>query len=150
MTRRQLGGSLADSERAWAKVKWVSKEPAGRSSLVVQLAGVGDPLVDQDQGRAVVGQQLTQHVAGIGGALVVGAHPLKGSARRGRAAGAMAQLPGKLAPQRAYLRAVRLGDRVAGRDAVADEDDAVDARQIGHAGRLHDVVDTVQLARLRA
>ena len=43
-----------------------------------------------------------------------------------------------------------LVDRVAGGDAVADEDDAVDAGQVGYFGGLHDVVDTVQLAGLRA
>ena len=119
----------------------------GQVAFVVQLAGVGDILVDQDQGRAVVCQQLTEGVAGVGGVLVVGAHAFVGSARFAVAAGGMAQLPGKLAPQGAHLRAVRLGDWVAGRDAVADEDDAVDAREFGHFGGLHDVVDAVQLAR---
>ena len=150
MTRRQLGGSLADSERAWAKGELGLEGAGGQVAFVVQLAGVGDILVDQDQGWAVVCQQLTEGVAGIGGFLVVGAHAFVGSARLALAAGGMAELPGKLAPQSAHLGAVRLGYRVAGGDAVADEDDAVDARQFGHAGRLHDVVDTVQLAGLRA
>ena len=122
----------------------------GQVAFVVQLAGVGDILVDQDQGRAVVCQQLTEGVAGVGGVLVVGAHAFVGSARFAVAASGMAQLPGKLAPQSAHLGAVRLGDWVAGRDAVADEDDSVDPRQFGHFGSLHDVVDAVQLAGLRA
>ena len=116
----------------------------------MELAGVGDILVDEDQGGAVVCQQLAEGVAGVGGVLVVGAHALEGGARLARAAGGMAELPGKLAPQRAHLGAVGLGDWVAGRDAVADEDDAVDAWEFVHFRRLHDVIDAVQLAGLRA
>ena len=62
----------------------------------------------------------------------------------------MAQLPGEFAPEGAYLGAVGLGDGVAGGDAVAYEDDAVDPRHFGHIGGLHDVVDAVQLAGLGA
>ena len=75
----------------------------------MELAGVGDPLVDEDEGGAVVGEQLAEGVAGIGGALVVGTDAVEGGARLVRAAGGMAQLPGKLAPEGAHLGAVRLG-----------------------------------------
>ena len=48
-------------------------EAAGRQvALVVELARVGHPLVDQDQARPVLLEQLAQHVAGVRGLLVVG------------------------------------------------------------------------------
>src|SRR4051812_3541512 len=51
-TRRQCFASLADSVSAWAECE-VRFEAAGRKiALVMQLAGVGHPFVDQDQGRA--------------------------------------------------------------------------------------------------
>ena len=72
----------------------------GQVALVVELARVGHPLVDQDQARPVLVEQLAQHVAGAGRLLVVGL-----DAREGLLA---AELPGQLAPQRAHHRAVGL------------------------------------------
>ena len=51
--QRALGTALAASVSAWAKVNWASNEPAGQAVDAVELAGVGDPLVDQDQARRV-------------------------------------------------------------------------------------------------
>ena len=51
------GTVLTASVRVWAKVNWVSNVPPRRSSSAVQLAGVGDPLVDQDQARRVLREQ---------------------------------------------------------------------------------------------
>ncbi len=69
-------------------------------ALVVKLARVGHPFVDQDQAGPVVVHQLAQYVARAGGALVIGADSLEGRLA--------AELPGQLAPQRADDRAVRL------------------------------------------
>ena len=61
---RRLGQRLGEGE--------LRLEAAGRQvALVVQLARIGHPLVDQDQARAVVVEQLAQHVAGAGRLLVV-------------------------------------------------------------------------------
>ena len=92
----------------------------GEVALIVQLPRIGDPLVDQDQARPILDQELPQHVARARGALVI-----LGEARIGRGA---ADLPRQLAPQRTHHRAIVLGDRIAWRDAVAHEDDAVHRR----------------------
>ena len=106
----RLGQRLGEGE--------LGLEAAGRQvALIVELAGVGHPLVDQDQARPVLVEQLAQHVAGVGRLLVVGL-----DARVGLLA---AELPGQLAPQRADHGAVGLGDGIAGRDLVADQHDAL-------------------------
>ena len=62
---RRLGQRLGEGE--------LGLEAAGRQvALVVELARVGDPLVDQDQARPVLVEQLAQHVAGARRLLVVG------------------------------------------------------------------------------
>ena len=103
----------------------------------MELARVGDPLVDQDQARPVLDEKLPQHVAGAGRVLVVSGDA--GVRRR------PAQLPRQLAPQRAHDRPVVLRGRIARRDAVAHQDDAPDAQrrrrpdvaqQRLHAGQL--------------
>ena len=86
-------------------------------ALVVELARVGHPLVDQDQARPVLVEQLAQHVAGARRLLVVG---LDAGERL-----LAAELPGQLAPQRAHHRAVGLGDGIAGRDLVAHQHHAL-------------------------
>ena len=104
------------------------KATAGQVTGIVELAGIGHPLVDQDQAGAVLVHQLAQHVARAGGPLVVGAHPLIGSAAP--------QLPGQLAPQGAHQRTVGLTDRVAGRQLEPDQDDSAHGRQRCIAARL--------------
>ena len=111
---RRLGQRLGEGELRL-------EAAGGQVALVVELARVGHPLVDQDQARAVLVEQLAQHIAGAGRLLVVG---------RTRCEGLLAaELPGQLAPQRAHHRAVGLRDRVAGRDLVAHQHHAPDGRQ---------------------
>ena len=93
------------------------EQPTGHGSLGVgcvgELAGVGDPLVDQNDGRAELREQLAHQVAGVGaGAVGVGDDrvPLR-----------TAELPGQLAPQRVHHGAVRLAGRRRRRDLVAHE-----------------------------
>ncbi len=115
---------------------------AGQLGRVVKLAGVGHPLVDEDEARAVVVHQFAQHVAGAGGSLVVGAQAIIGRPA--------AQLPGQFAPQGVDDRAVGLDRRIAGGDAVADQDDATHVRQLVDARLFHDGVDAQQFAGDRA
>jgi hypothetical protein len=109
-------------------------EAAGRQvALVVELARIGHPFVDQDQAGAVVVEQLAQHVAGAGRVLVVGLHAGESFLA--------AQLPGQFAPQRAHHRAIGLGRRVARRNLVADQHHPPRLERALGAGRLHDRVD---------
>ena len=72
ITSRQLLGELGRLGQRLGEGE-LRLEGAGRQvALVVELAGVGDPLVDQDQARAVRVEQLAQRVAGAGRRLVVG------------------------------------------------------------------------------
>ena len=107
----------------------------------MELARVGHPLVDQDQARPVLLEQLAQHVARVRGLLVVGL-----DAREGLLA---AELPGQLAPQRAHHRAVRLGDGIAGRDLVPHQHHALRLGQALHARVGQHRVHASQLARVR-
>ena len=108
---RRLGQHLGEGE--------LRLEAARRQvALVVELARIGDPLVDQDQARPILVEQLAQHVAGAGRLLIVGL-----DARERLLA---AKLPGQLAPERAHDGAVGLGDGIAGRDLVADQHDALE------------------------
>ena len=123
---RRLGQHLGEGE--------LRLEAARRQvALVVELARVGHPLVDQDQARPVLVEQLAQHVAGAGRLLVVGL-----DARERLLA---AELPGQLAPQRAHDGAVGLGDGIAGRDLVAHQHHAPGGRQRLCARLLHHAVD---------
>ena len=93
----RLGQRLGESE--------LSLEAARRQiGVVVKLARVGDPLVDQHQAGPVLLQQLPQHVPGTGRPLIIGAHPLESLPA--------AELVGELAPYGAHHRAVRFGHRV--------------------------------------
>ena len=115
-------------------------EAAGRQvALIVELARVGDPLVDQDQTRSVLDEKLAQPVAGAGGMLVVSGHARE---RLGSA-----ELPRQLAPEGLYHGAVGLGNRIAGRDAVADQHDTTHRGQFGGAGVLQHLVDAGQTGR---
>ena len=113
--------------------------PGRQVALIVQLARVGDPLVDQDQARPVLDEKLLQHVAGARRALVVG--------RDARVRRRAPQLPRQLAPQRPHHRAVRLGDGIARRDADAHQDHPAHRRRRRGAGLPQQRVDAGQLAR---
>ena len=127
---RRLGQHLGEGE--------LRLEAARRQvALVVELAGVGHPLVDQDQARPVLVEQLAEHVAGAGRLLVVG---LDAGERL-----LAAELPGQLAPERAHHGAVGLGGGIAGRDLVAHQHHAPGGRQRLGARLLHHRVDAHQL-----
>ena len=108
----------------------------------MQLTGVGHPFVDQHEARAILDEQLPEHVPRAGGFLIV-----LGDARVGLLA---AQLIRQLAPQRPHHRAVGLGDRVAGRDLVAHQHDAPCGRQVLHPGFSQHGIHAGQFARGRA
>ena len=112
--------ALAASLSAWAKVKCVSNVPAGRSAVGVQLPGVGDPFVDQDQAGAVLVEQFLERVAGVRGVLVVLLDEL--------VAFLAAKLPGDLAPEGADDGPVGLLVGLAWGNLRADEDGPVDVR----------------------
>ena len=95
----------------------------------MQLTCVGDPLVDQNQARTVLDEQLAQHVARARRLLIV----LGDAGERLLAA----KLPGQLAPQRTDHGAVRLGRRISWGDLVADEHHALHLRQALGAGLAH-------------
>ena len=89
-TSRQFLASFADSVSAWAKVNCVSKPPAGKIALIVELARIGHPFVDQHEAGTVFDEQLAQHVARAGRLLVVLRDP--------RECLRAAELVGELAP----------------------------------------------------
>src|SRR5690606_35053948 len=110
--RGGVGGGQADDEQAalgelgrlgerQREAELRLEAAAGEAALLVELAGVGDPLVDQDEAGAVVVEERAERVAGVGGVLVVGADALVGAAGLLEAAGAEAELPRQLAPERA-------------------------------------------------
>ena len=120
--------------------------PSRQVALIVKLSRVGHPLVDQNQAWSVRVHQLAQHVARAGGPLVVGLDALEGFLGLLGPTGGEAELPRQLAPQRAHHRAVGLGHRVARRDLVAHQHDALDRRELGDLGLLQHRVDAEQLA----
>ena len=84
----------AASVSAWAKVNCVSNVPRGQVVVVVELARVGHPLVDQDQARRVRAEAARCSASpGLVPALV--------GLGDERVALRAAELPGQLAPERA-------------------------------------------------
>src|SRR5690606_4646598 len=114
------------------------KAARGQVTLVVELARIGDPFVDQHHARPVVLEQLAQHVAGTGSTLIIRADALVGLLS--------AELPGKLAPQRADDDAVRFRDGIARRDLVAHEHGATRRRKLRNLGLGHHGIYTRQLS----
>ena len=82
----------------------------------VQLAGIGDPFVDQDQAGAILVEEFLQRIAGVGGVLVVLFDEL--------VAFLAAELPGDFAPEGADDGPVGLLVRLARRNLRTDEDGA--------------------------
>ena len=115
--------------------------PRGKVALIVELACVGHPLIDQDQAWPVLLEQLAQHVAWVRRPLVVGL-----DARERLLA---AELVCQLAPQRAHHGPVRLGDRIPWRDLVSHQDHALHLGQALHTRGGEHCVDTGQFARFR-
>src|SRR5690606_37332139 len=117
----------------------MSLEAAGREiALVMQLTRIGDPLVDQDERRSVLVEQIAQDITGARRLLVV-----RPNAVVGRSA---AKLPSELAPQRVNESAVFLLNRVAGRDLVPDQNNPPDRGKLSDSGLLHDTLDAEQFA----
>ena len=110
----------------------------------MELAGVGHPLVDQDEAGAVRVEQLTEPVARIRRPLVILSDELVGLPRLLGAAGRLAELPRQLAPQRVHPRSVGLLARVAGRDLVAHQDGPVRLRDRLHPRFLEHLLDAHQ------
>ena len=148
-----VGGRQADHQQTVAgqfgrlgqglgKAELGLEAAGGQIALVVKLARIGDPFIDEDQAGAVFLEQLAQRVAGTGGLVVVG-----GDTRIG---GLAPQLPGQLAPQRAHHRAVALGYRIAGRDLVADQHDAAHGGQFFGLCFLQDGIDAGKFERIDA
>ena len=130
--------SFADSVNACANVNIVSKLPAGKIALVVQLTRVRDPLVDQNQAWTVLDEQLAQHVARARRLLII----FRDAVERLLAA----KLPGQFAPQRMDHRAIRFRCRISWGDLVADEDHALHFRQALRTGFAHHRIDTGQVS----
>jgi hypothetical protein len=103
----------------------------------VKLPRVGHPLIDQDQARAVLLEQLAQRIARARRLLIVRLNP--------RERLLAPKLPGQLAPQRPDNGAVRLDGRIARRDLVADQDHPPGARERRGISRLHHHVDSWQV-----
>ncbi|EXI71444.1 MAG: hypothetical protein AW07_03673 [Candidatus Accumulibacter sp. SK-11] len=132
---RQLGRFRQHLRKAELRL-----EAAGRQvALVLELARVGDLLVDQDHAGAVIVEQLAQRVAGAGCLLVVSRQPREGWFA--------AKLPGQFAPQRAHDRTVGLGRRVPRRNLVAYQHHAPGRRNPARPGGRHHFVDAGQLGR---
>ena len=91
----------------------------------VEAPRVGDPLVDEDEGGGVAGDEGPQGVAGVSAGAV-----RLGDERVGLGA---PELPGELPPQGVDDGAVGLGGGLAGRDLVADDGDPVNAPGEGRA-----------------
>ena len=106
MSFDRLGQRLGEGE--------LGLEAARRQiGVVVKLARVGDPLVDQHQAGPILVEQHPERVTGIGRPLVVGAHPLERLLA--------AELPGELPPQGAHHRAVPFWVRVSRGNTGADQ-----------------------------
>ena len=71
-TSRHCLASFADSVRAWAGEMRLEVTTGQILCVMVQLPGIGDPLVDQDQAGAILVEKFAQHVSGTGGLFIVG------------------------------------------------------------------------------
>ena len=113
----------------------------GKVALVVKLAGVGDPLVDEDQAGAVIVEELAQRIAGVRRLLVVGCDAVERLPA--------AQLPRQLAPEGSNDRAVIFRHRVPRRDLVADQHHQACGPELRCLRFLEHGVNTGQLPRRR-
>ena len=87
----------------------------------MQLTRIGYPFIDQDQGWAVFLEQFAQHITRAGGLLIIGLYASECLLA--------AQLPCQLAPQCAHHGAIGLRNRIARRNLVSDQDNALCLRQ---------------------
>ena len=115
---------------------------AGQVVLVVELARIRDPFVDQHDAWAVCVEQFAEPIPGIGGVFVVGPDAFVGFLA--------AQLPGQFAPQRAHHGSVSFRVRVAGGYFVAYQHDALRFGQVREAGFSQQVVHAREFPGSRA
>ena len=113
-------------------------EGAGGQVLgAVELARVGDPLVDEDEAGAVLLEELLQGRARVGASTV-------GIGDK-RVAFCPAELPGQLAPERVDLDPVAPGVDGARPDLGADEHGAIRLRQRADPRILEQLIDAEQI-----
>ena len=110
----------------------------GEVALVMQLASVGHPLVDEDQAVAVFIEEFQQCIAWTRRLFVVG--------RDARERLLATQLPRQLAPKCSYDRAIRFGDRVPRGNLVPHQHDPARRRQLLGLRFLQHGGDPVQLS----
>ena len=103
---RRLGQNLGERELSL-------KSASGQDHIVVQLASISDPLVDQHQTGSVIVEELAQGIAGTGCFFVIGPDLLKSLFA--------AELPCQFSPESIDHSTIGLDNRVAGRDLVADK-----------------------------
>jgi hypothetical protein len=145
ITTRQLFASFRRLRERLREGELGLEAPARQVSLVVELASVGDPLVDEDEAGPVRVEELAERIARARRPLVVRADTLERLPRLAGPARRVAELPGELAPERPDERAVLLADGVPGRDAIPDEDDAARDGQLLRPRLLKDGVDPREL-----
>ena len=114
----------------------------GKIALFVQLAGVSDPFVNQNQAGRIHVEQFPQRVAGIRGAFVIEPDALVGVAS--------AKLPRQFAPERPRDRAVGLDARIAGRNLIPHQHHAPHLWQRRLPAVLQQFVHSVQAAEADA
>src|ERR1700722_698326 len=108
----------------------------------MELARISHPFVNEDQARPVFIEEFAQNVARTRGSLIVGADAIESFLS--------AELPSKLAPQGTDNCAVGFFDRVAGRDFVAYQYDALGAEQLLGVCTLQHGVNSYQVCCGRA
>ena len=132
-------GELRGFRQRLGKAELGLEATGGKVALVVQLAGVGHPLVDKDEAGAVFVEELAQCIARIRRLFVVGRNP-------GECLLA-AQLPRQLAPEGSDNRAVGFRHRVPRRDLVADQHHPTCRPELRCLRLLQHGVDSGQLPR---
>ena len=155
-TSRTPGTARAASVSAWANVNCASKD-AGREAIdPVELAGVGDPLVDQDEARGVRFEELDERRART--------RPSSVGFGNGVIGIPATELPCELAPDRVDLRAIRFLVDLTGASIWPDQhrtlgldrpnahllEDRLHARKLRRRRATRQVVERDQRVRLAA
>ena len=89
--QQRVLGSFCRFTQRLGKGKVRLERSGGQIRRGVQLAGIGDPFVDQEQAGAILVEEFLQRIAGVGSALVVFFDEL--------VAFLAAELPGDFAPE---------------------------------------------------
>ena len=146
----RIGGRQADHEQAvvgelggfrqrLGKAELGLEAAGGKVALVVQLASVGHPLVNEDLAGAVFVEEFAQCIARVCRVLVV---------RRDTGKCLLAaQLPRQLAPEGSNHRAVGFRHRVPRRDLVADQHHPPGRPELRCLRFLEHGVDSGQISR---